>query len=117
MKDCECHSHKEDSHGKFPRICHLLSFFFFLKIMFFRKKKFRNTTKVPNSLYSRSVESDLGPNCLQRLSADVTIRIRVKRWRVFGKVNCATHLLVMCLQGPITILATFDINNIIHELI
>ena len=115
MKDCECHSHKEDSHSKFPRIGHVLRVFF--KIIFFRKKYFRNTTKVSNSLYSRSVESDLGPNCLQRLSAYVTSRKRVKRWHVFGKVICAAHLLVMCLQGPITILAIFDINNIIYELL
>ena len=37
---------------------------FFFKINFF-KKSFRNTIKVSNSL-------DLGPNCLQRLSADDT---------------------------------------------
>ena len=84
MKDCECHSHKEDSHGKFPRIPHLLSFFLFLFFLnyLFSKTYIRNTTKVSNSLYSRSVESDLGPNCLKRLSADVTIGIRVKCWRV-----------------------------------
>ena len=42
-----------------------------LKIYFF-KKKFKNTIRVSNSLDldPDSVSPDLGPNCLQRLSAD-----------------------------------------------
>ena len=43
------------------------------KINFLEKKYFRNTTRVTNSLVS-----DLGPNCLQRLSADGTGRQMVK---------------------------------------
>ena len=35
----------------------------------FSKKKFRNTIKVSKQ-YQHSVGPDLGPNCLQRLSAD-----------------------------------------------
>ena len=46
------------------------------------KKYFRNTITVSNSLDPdqdrRSVGPDLGPNCLQKLSADDTSRQRVK---------------------------------------
>ena len=52
----------------------LLSADFFFKIIFFSKNSFRNTIRVSNSLDSDcdlcSVCPDLGPNCLQRLSAD-----------------------------------------------
>ena len=48
----------------------------------FLKKYFRNTITVSNSLDPdqdrRSVGPDLGPNCLQKLSADNTSRQRVK---------------------------------------
>ena len=48
-------------------------FFFFLNLLFL-KKYFRNTNRVSNSLdpdqVQRFVVPDLGPNCLQRLSAD-----------------------------------------------
>ena len=47
--------------------------FFFFKINFFKHSS-RNTTRVPNTLNPdqdrRYVGPDLGPNCLQRLSAD-----------------------------------------------
>ena len=48
---------------------------FFQKLFF--KKSFRNTIGMPNSLYPDQalwfVGPDLGPNCLQRLSADDNI--------------------------------------------
>ena len=48
--------------------------FVFYKINFFKKRNFRNTIRVSNSLdpdqASRFFRPDLGPNCLQRLSAD-----------------------------------------------
>ena len=54
---------------------------FFSKSTF--SKNFWNTFRISNSLdpdhARRFVGSDLGPNCLQRLSADGTIRLRVKR--------------------------------------
>ena len=46
-------------------LCHLLTFF--KKNRF--ENSFRNTIRVCNGL-KRSVSPDLGPNCLQRLSAD-----------------------------------------------
>ena len=56
-------------------------FVVFLKISFFPKKYFRNITRVSNSLdpdHARCfVSPDLGPNCLQRLSADDSSRLRV----------------------------------------
>ena len=46
----------------------------FFKMNFSKKNSFRNTIRVLNSLDShqarRNVGPDLGPNCLQRLSAD-----------------------------------------------
>ena len=51
----------------------LSSVYFFFKIKFF-KASFRNAIRVSNGLYPdqdrRSVGTDLGTNCLQRLSAD-----------------------------------------------
>ena len=48
----------------------------------FRKKYFKNTIRVSNSLDSdqarQNVGPDLGLNCLQRFSADDTSRLRVK---------------------------------------
>ena len=45
-------------------------FFFFFKLTFSRKKSFRNTIRVSNSLdpdqARQNVGPDLGPNCLQR---------------------------------------------------
>ena len=47
---------------------------FFLKNQLFQKKSFRNTTRMSNSLdpdqAGHFVGPDLGPNCLQRLSAE-----------------------------------------------
>ena len=49
---------------------------------FFLKISFRNTIRVSSSLDSDQarhfIEPDMGPNCLQRLSADNTSRQRVK---------------------------------------
>ena len=64
--------------GKFFILfCRLLIFF---KITYL-KKIFMNTIKVSNSLdpdqARHFVRPDLGPNCLQRLSADDTSRLRV----------------------------------------
>ena len=60
--------------------CRLL--FFFSKTNF-SKNSFRNSVRVSNKLdpyqARRYVGSDLGPNCLQMLSADGTSRQRVKR--------------------------------------
>ena len=68
--------------GKFCIIV-LSSDDFFLKINFFNNKKIRNTARVSNSLVQMRarqnfVGPDLGPKCLQRLSADDTSRRRVK---------------------------------------
>ena len=53
--------------------CYLLSAAFFFKL-FFLENSFRNIIRVSNSLDPdqdrHSVVPDLGPNCLQRLSAD-----------------------------------------------
>ena len=53
----------------------------FFQNYFFRKKSFRNTIRVSNSLdpdqARRFVGPDLGPKCLQRLSADDTSRQNV----------------------------------------
>ena len=50
----------------------------FFQIQFFLKKLFRNTIRVSNSWdpnqTRRFVGPDLGPNCLQKLSADDTRR-------------------------------------------
>ena len=58
----------------FRLFCRLLKFF----KMIFLKNSFRNTTRMSNSLdpdqARRFVGPDLGPNCLQRLSADDTGR-------------------------------------------
>ena len=49
----------------------------------FSKISFRNNIRVSNSLYPdqarHSVEPDLGPDCLQRLSVENTSRQRVKK--------------------------------------
>ena len=51
-------------------------FFCYLLIIFskstFSKDAFKNTIRVSNSLDKHFVMLDLGPNCLQRLSADDT---------------------------------------------
>ena len=58
--------------GNLSCFCSLLLTFF--KINFFQKNSFRNTIRVSNSLDPdedrHSVGPHLGPNCLQRLSAD-----------------------------------------------
>ena len=63
----------------FGLFCHLLIFF---KMFFFFFYSFRNTVRVASSLDPDQarcfVRPDLGPNCLQRLSADDTSRQRVQ---------------------------------------
>ena len=63
----------------FPLFCRLLIF----SKSTFLKNSFRNTIRVSNSLdpdqARHSVGPDLGPNCLQKLSAEDTRRYRVKR--------------------------------------
>ena len=53
-------------------------------LIFFSKKLFRNTIRVPNNLDPDQAQyfvgTDLGSNCLQRLSADGTSRQRVLRY-------------------------------------
>ena len=60
-----------------PLVCHLMIF----PKSTFTRKKFRNAIRVSNSLdpdqARHFVGPDLGPNCLQRLSADDTSRQRV----------------------------------------
>ena len=67
--------------------CHLLIFF---KLTF--SKKIRNTIKVPNSLDSdharHFVGHDLGPICLQGVSADETSRQRVNNKYQISHSGC-----------------------------
>ena len=62
--------------GKFPCFCCLLTVVdcLFLQKLTFSKNSFRNTIRVPNGLNPDQgrhyVGPDLGPNCLQMLSAD-----------------------------------------------
>ena len=67
--------------------CHL-DFFFFLNKLF-QKSSFRNTIRVSNSLdpdqAPHFVGSDLGPNYLQRLSADDKSSIARKELKVDPK--------------------------------
>ena len=57
----------------------------------FSKNYFRNTIRVSNSAAQgqarRSVEPDLGPNCLQRLSADGTKR-QIANYQLSSKFWC-----------------------------
>ena len=59
----------------------------------FRKKYFRNTFRVSNSLEPDQarplVGPDLGPNCLQRLSVDDTSRQRVLSYIILELVGIA----------------------------
>ena len=61
------------------------------------KNSFRNTIGVSNSLdpdqARHFVEPDLGPNCLQKLSAD---KARVKVGMVFGKVLWLISTKISC---------------------
>ena len=56
----------------FVCFCRLLIFFF----IFSNKNSFNNTIEMSNDL-----DPDLGPNCLQTLSAEDTSRQRVKSYR------------------------------------
>ena len=61
----------------------------FFRNEFFRKIIFRNTIRVSNCLNPdqarHSVGPDLGPNCLQRLSADKLVGKRVELMMLLGK--------------------------------
>ena len=76
-------------------LCHLLIFF---KINIL-KNSFGTTITVSNSLdpdqARRIVGPDLGPNCLQRLSADDTNRVKTSehRWCLY-KVQMKLHRLI-----------------------
>ena len=62
--------------------CCLLTFFHF---NFCQKKSFRNTIRVSNSLdldqAQHSVSSDLGPDCLQRLSVEQMTKVTASKER------------------------------------
>ena len=64
---------------------------FFFKIFFFRKILSEEILSVSNNLDPDQalhfIEPDLGPNCLQRLSAHDTSKHRIKVGVVFRKVN------------------------------
>ena len=64
---------------------------FFSKLTF-SKNYYKNTIKVPNSFdpdrARHLVGPDLYPNCLQRLSADDTSRLRVK---ATGALSCSQY--------------------------
>ena len=79
--------------GNFLAFYRLLIFF---SKSSFSKNYFRNTIRVSNSLdpdqARHFVGPDLGPNCLQRLSADNTSKRRAKVGMVFGKVNLPRDL-------------------------
>ena len=68
-------------------ICHLLIIF---KIDYLKKNSFRNTTSVSNSLdpdkARLSVGPDLGPICLQRLSADDTSQLAIMLFKHYSKI-------------------------------
>ena len=70
-------------------ICFFIVFFFFLfffKIIFFSKCSFRNAISVSNSL-----DSDLGLNWLQKLSADDTSRLRVNKRNLSSFFSLKKH--------------------------
>ena len=84
--------------------CRLLIFF---KINFF-KTSFRNTIKVSNSLIQKKIVPDLGPNCLQKLSADDTSRQwvnqsifqKAKAYKILGPTDEILVLMAMaCSKG------------------
>ena len=67
----------------------------FFKINFL-KNYFRNTIRVSNSLDLIFIGPDLGPNCLQKLSADDTSRQRVE-----SLASSARHILCRPSNGGI----------------
>ena len=72
----------------------LLTFSDFFQNQHFQKKSFRNTIRVSNNLDSdqdrHSVGPDLGPNCLQRLSADdISPRLQGNSLPVKRQVKCS----------------------------
>ena len=88
----------------------LLNFYAFCRLLFspqksslFSKICFMNTTRVSNSLNpdqtGQFVGPDLGPNCLQRLSADDTCRESIKGGVAFGIVNCTVFHIVFIFSG------------------
>ena len=80
--------------GSFSCFCSRL--LTFLKIIFF-KKSFRNTIRVPNGLDpdqdQHSVSPDLGPNCLQRLSADDKGHSLARKEYKFGFIQILPQIL------------------------
>ena len=64
--------------------------FFFKTNFFFQKKTFMNTIRVSNSLDPGQarlfVGPDLGPSCLQRLSADDNSRHQQTKSEAYGKM-------------------------------
>ena len=82
---------------------------FFVVCCFFSKStylkdSFRNTIRVSNSLdpdqAQHFVGPDLGPNCLQRLSADNTSRQRVKDLEAKGKTVIPSCCALPVVQIP-----------------
>ena len=71
--------------------CRLLHFFF--KINFFKKfflERYQSVKRFGSRSDGRYVSSDLGPNCLQRLSADdkyFTVKERVKILLLFASMS------------------------------
>ena len=70
---------------------------------FFKKKSFRNTIRMPNSLDldQDSLCPDLGPNCLQRLTADVehsgsVVRALTVDRRVVSLSHTAGRVTMLC---------------------
>ena len=72
--------HQIRRYYSFNAFCRLLIFF---KISVFPKHSYRNTIRL-SPVSPHFVGLDLGPNCLQRLSADDTTRQRVNFLRLIG---------------------------------
>ena len=74
--------------GKFSLFCHL-------RIVFPKSFILKNSFRINIRVAPHCIEADLGPNCLQRLSADTTSRQSKNRHNlvkvgiIFRKVNCA----------------------------
>ena len=79
--------------------CHLLRLL--SKLTFLKKSSFRNTIRVTNSLDQdqdwRSVDPDLGQNCLQRSSAEVKSRWQLASWD--GGLNFGLSFQIVCMRG------------------
>ena len=60
--------------------------------IFSLKTSVRNTIRMSNSLDPDSVGPDLGPNCLQRLSADTEVAASKKRVKIVIKIAMMSSL-------------------------